>query len=166
MPRTSTEARPRTASVAAALSLAVWCGVAALRLAAPLSPPDPSAVAALPVRAILGLGVPERRATLAWWQLGRRWASGAALDPAATAATIQRIGALDPGWRTPWIYGGLMLQAQGDEASLEAARTLLHDGADRWPRDPWFPAALGVQLRDQGQVEAARAWLREARERS
>ncbi len=160
MPRTSTDLAP------VALSFTVWSILAATQLVVPPPPADATDVATLPLRSALALGVPERGATLAWWQVGRVWASGADLDPDALVATVDRIGALDPGWRTPWIYGGLMLQTQGGEASLAAAHDLLAAGAVRWPDDPWFPAALGVQLQDQGRIEEARAWLREARERS
>lgn len=107
-------------------------------------------------------GVPERRATLAWWHIGRAWADGQQLAPEVLVDSLNRIGEDDPSWRTPWIYGGLMLQTQGDAA---AAEPVLTAAAARWPDDPWFPGALGVQMADQGRLDEARAWLDEARER-
>jgi hypothetical protein len=153
----STEAR------VAGLAL-TWAALSVLRLAAPSPHASDGWTASVP--SALSFAVPERRATLLWWQVGRAWAAGEAIAPDALAATVQRIGAHDPDWRTPWIYGGLMLQATDDPRGLSAAEHLLREGAARWPDDPWFPAALGVQLQDAGRIDEARRWLRAARERS
>ncbi len=150
---------PRTSTELAAAGL-LWAALAALRLSLPA--PAPHDVATVGPAPLLAIGVPERRATWAWWQVGRAWASGADIDPTTLGRTVRTIGELDPSWRTPWIYGGLMLQALD---ALEA-EALLEDGAVRWPDDPWFPAALGVHLQDQGRVDEARRWLKAARERS
>ncbi len=143
-----------------------WLLLSALRVAGPTNAAPAGWSTSLPTHSALSLGVPERAATLTWWQLGRAWAAGAAIDSDTLAATVRSIGAQDAAWRTPWIYGGLMLQAMGDPHSLSTAETLLEEGATRWPDDPWFPAALGVQLQDAGRIDEARRWLRAARERS
>lgn len=150
---------PRTSTELAAAGL-LWAALAALRLTLPApASHDDSVVAPAP---LLAIGVPERQATWAWWQVGRTWAVGADVAPAALESAVRGIGELDPSWRIPWIYGGLMLQA----LDAPEAEPLLEEGAARWPEDPWFPAALGVHLQDQGRVDEARRWLRAARERS
>jgi len=143
-----------------------WLLLSALRVAGPTAAAHPGWSTSHPTHSVLSLGVPERAATLAWWQVGRAWASGSAVDTDALVASVRAIGARDAEWRTPWVYGGLMLQAMGDPHSLTKAEALLEEGAARWPDDPWFPAALGVQLQDAGRVDEARRWLRAARERS
>jgi hypothetical protein len=122
---------------------------------APAVPPQPSFAMTL-----LASAAPERHATWTWWALGRDWVQAGEVAPSRMTATVRRIGIDAPEWRTPWVYAGLMLQTQGDGP---AAEPLLVEGAARWPTDPWFPAALGVTLQDQGRVDEARQWLDKAR---
>ena len=155
MPRTSTDL---------VLAASLWGLLVASHVLRPPSPQGSISPWDVSVQA-LAWGSHPRSATVAWWRLGRRWTQRDPVDAQALAETVRHIGALDPRWRTPWIYGGLMLQTLDEPAAPALAEALLSEGAARWPEDPWFPAALGVHLQDQGRVEEARAWLRAARER-
>ena len=76
------------------------------------------------------------------------------------AGMIEAIAALDPGWRTPYHYGGTMLR------SIEAADASDHIfelGANAFPDDAFFPFSLGMNhylLR--GDATTAVTWIEEA----
>jgi hypothetical protein len=133
---------------------------AAVRWAAPL--PRPPTILTPAAAEVLAGGVQQRAATALWWSLCTEWVRADALDPELTLHRLHHIHRLDPTFRAPWIYGGLMLQAQGDGPS---AVPVLEAASRHFPDDPWFPAALGVQLQGQGELDDARRWLLEARRR-
>ena len=137
-----------------------WLGATAAAASSPTPTPLPPHVAGARLGSWAGLGLPARAADAAWWALSRAWVVHDRLEPSVLVPWVQRIGELDPTWSTPWVLGALMLQTQGDRS---AAAELLREAAARFPDDPWFPAALGVVLRDDGQLVEAEAWLEQAR---
>lgn len=126
-----------------------------------VAPPSPAGTPLAPVAArALALGVPERAATALWWSTSTQWVRDDRLAPAVLGDRLAALHGLDPTWSTPWIYGGLMLQTQGDR---DAARPVLEAGAAHFPDQPWFAAALGVAHADAGELDEARTWLDRAR---
>jgi hypothetical protein len=49
--------------------------------------------------------------------------------------------ALDPDWRTPHFYGGVMLRVTG---AIDASDEVLRAGMEHLPEDPFFPFSLGM----------------------
>jgi len=145
---------------AGALALCAWLAATGAAAAGPTASPSPPQSPGATLGSWATLGQPERAATAAWWSLSRAWVLHDRIDPEVLSPWIHRIGQLDPTWRTPWVVGGLMLQTQGDRA---AAAELLATASGRFPDDPWFPAARGVVLRDDGQLDESREWLERAR---
>lgn len=124
-------------------------------------PPVPTGSVLSPVVARgLALGVGPRAATLTWWATSTQWVRDDRVAAEPLQAALRAVHHDDPRWVTPWIYGGLMLQTQGDGA---AAVPVLEEAAAHFPDARWFPAALGVAHHDADELEAARAWLDRAR---
>ncbi len=76
------------------------------------------------------------------------------------AGMIRAVAALDPDWRTPYVYGGGMLRVLHDADGSDA---VFYEAMYALPDDPYFPFALGMNqylLRDD-PVGAAR-WLAKA----
>ncbi len=142
------------------LCLGMWCLATLSRASVPL--PQVGSPLTPVVAELLAAGEPARAATLLWASTATHWVADGRLDPAVTLDALEAIYRLDPAWEGPWIYAGLMLQTQGDGP---AAIPLLSQAAEHFPSQTWFPAALGVAHLDQGELEAARAWLDEARGR-
>jgi len=142
----------------------VFAGWAVATVAAAVTPasvhPPATAPGALAVWGALGES--PRAATMVWWSLARSWVRHDALPAHVLHDGAARIHQLDPTWRTPWVIGGLMLQTQGDR---DGAVALLQDAAERFPNDPWFPAAAAVVLRDAGDHDEALQWLQQSRAR-
>ncbi|MCK6523224.1 tetratricopeptide repeat protein [Myxococcota bacterium] len=95
---------------------------------------------------------------------GERWNTTG--DPAWVewlSRTVLGICQIDPRWRTPYFYGGVMLRVLGD---YEGSTTVMKLGSENLPNDPWFPFSVGMNLYIQGgdREEAAR-WVAEAARR-
>lgn len=54
---------------------------------------------------------------------------------------VETVNALDPQWRTPWFYGGVMLRVEGD---IDGADAIFEGGAAHLPDDPFFPFSVGM----------------------
>ena len=79
------------------------------------------------------------------------------------ASVLEGVNALDPAWRTPYIYGGGMLNASGQR---EAASQLYERCASALPEDYWCPFARGMNdLLYNDDPAAASRWLAIAAER-
>lgn len=101
------------------------------------------------------------RATLIF---GERFASDdGALWQAWLASVIEVVTHLDPGWRTPYTYGGGMLSAIG----LTAEAAEVYERCSReLPRDYWCPFSRGMNdLLYNDDPAAAARWLELAAER-
>jgi hypothetical protein len=73
---------------------------------------------------------------------------------------IEAVCTLDPGWRTPYFYGGSMLRASGD---IAASDLIFEAGRANLPDDPYFPFSLGMNAYLYRQDHAAAAaFLEEA----
>ncbi len=75
---------------------------------------------------------------------------------------VHTANALDPRWRTPYFYGGLLLRAAGD---LPASDRILEAGAAAFPQDWFFPAnrAMNAYLHEDDPGAAA-TWMARAAE--
>lgn len=73
------------------------------------------------------------------------------------AKMIECVVELDPKWRTPHFYGGVMLRVTG---STELSTEVFKSGAENLPDDPYFPFSVGMNyyLLDEDFEEAA-VWL-------
>ncbi len=126
--------------------------------------PD-SADAELPRSEVLrwgAIGHSEQAASIVWVHTSARWADDRHLAPEALLRAVGDIGDLDPQWLTPWIYGALMLEAQGDRSSHEA---LLVEAASRHGDAAVFPYALAMSHRARGDFSGAAAWMELAADR-
>lgn len=76
---------------------------------------------------------------------------------------IRAINHLDPDWRTPYFYGGMFLRVIED---IEGSDAVFAAGAAAFPRDAFFPFALGMNAYlYRKDVEAAARWVGEASNR-
>ena len=77
--------------------------------------------------------------------------------------TVLGVCQIDPRWRTPYFYGGVMLRVLGD---YEGSTAVMKLGSESLPDDPWFPFSVGMNLYIQGgdREESAR-WVAEAARR-
>jgi hypothetical protein len=76
------------------------------------------------------------------------------------AGMIEAIAALDPGWKTPYHYGGTMLRSI---EAVDASDHIFELGAEAFPDDAYFPFSLGMNhylLR--GDAPTAVVWIEEA----
>jgi hypothetical protein len=70
---------------------------------------------------------------------------------------ILAIDALDPGWRTPYFYGGTMLRGIG---AIDASDAVFLAAMEHLPDDPYFPFALGMNhYLQRGDLERAIHWI-------
>lgn len=74
--------------------------------------------------------------------------------------SIDAVTALDPDWRTPYFYGGVMLRVVG---AIDASTAVFTEGAEAMPDDPFFPFSVGMNhyLHDHDPEQAA-YWLERA----
>ncbi|MEY3214017.1 MAG: hypothetical protein RIT28_4498 [Pseudomonadota bacterium] len=95
---------------------------------------------------------------------GERWNTTG--DPAWVewlSRTVLGICQIDPRWRTPYFYGGVMLRVLGD---YEGSTAVMKLGSENLPEDPWFPFSVGMNLYIQGgDREEASRWIAEAARR-
>jgi hypothetical protein len=78
-------------------------------------------------------------------------------------SVIDTVSHLDPGWRTPYLYGGGMLSAVG---LTEAAAGVYERCTAALPKDYWCPFARGMNdFLYQDDPEGAARWLKLAAER-
>ncbi len=111
------------------------------------------------------LGMETHLADLLWVRtvltFGERWE--AEPDPAWQewlARMIEAITVLDPTWRTPYFYGGVMLRVTGDH---EGSNRILLRGHEALPDDYFFPFAIGMShYLEFDDAEAAYEWLNKA----
>jgi tetratricopeptide (TPR) repeat protein len=77
--------------------------------------------------------------------------------------TVLGVCQIDPRWRTPYFYGGVMLRVLGD---YEGSTAVMKLGSENLPEDPWFPFSVGMNLYIQGgDREEASRWVAEAARR-
>jgi tetratricopeptide (TPR) repeat protein len=77
--------------------------------------------------------------------------------------TVIGVCQIDPRWRTPYFYGGVMLRVLGD---YEGSTAVMKLGSENLPEDPWFPFSVGMNLYIQGgDREEASRWVAEAARR-
>lgn len=71
--------------------------------------------------------------------------------------SIRAITALDPRWRTPYVYGGIMLKVVG---APEVSTEIFKLGSERLPNDYYLPFSVGMNyyLEESNNEEAAE-WL-------
>jgi len=70
---------------------------------------------------------------------------------------ILAIAALDPGWRTPYVYGGTMLRGIG---AIDASDEVFLTAIEQIPDDAYFPFALGMNYYLQREdLEQAIHWI-------
>lgn len=95
---------------------------------------------------------------------GERWNSTG--DPAWVewlSRTVLGVCQIDPRWRTPYFYGGVMLRVLGD---YEGSTAVMKLGANNMPNDPFFPFSVGMNLyMNGGDREEAARWVAEAARR-
>ncbi|MCK6513745.1 tetratricopeptide repeat protein [Myxococcota bacterium] len=77
--------------------------------------------------------------------------------------TVLGICQIDPRWRTPYFYGGVMLRVLGDYDGSTAVMKL---GSENLPNDPFFPFSVGMNLYlNGGDREESARWVAEAARR-
>lgn len=95
---------------------------------------------------------------------GERWGQGSSGNWGPwMAGMVVAITELDPGWRTPYFYGGVMLRLLED---VDSSDIVFKAGAEAFPDDPFFPFAVGMNaylLRHD--TAAAARWVRIAADR-
>ncbi len=116
---------------------------------------------------IISMGYHEVVADLFWIRsvlvFGERWEKD---DPAEwgpwLAGLLKAIVELDPGWRTPYFYGGTMLRVIED---IDSSNEIFLAATQALPDDPFFPFALGMNayLYQDDPMAAAR-WISRAAE--
>jgi hypothetical protein len=73
---------------------------------------------------------------------------------------IEAVVICDPEWRTPYVYGGSMLEVVG---AVELADEIYLRGRDALPDEFWFSFALGMNAyMEHDDSQAASSWLKEA----
>lgn len=79
------------------------------------------------------------------------------------AGGVLAVNTLDPGWRTPYAYGGGMLRAIG---AIDGSSAVFERCTEALPADGWCPFARGMNayLHEKDRAMAAR-WIRIAAER-
>ena len=78
------------------------------------------------------------------------------------ARMIDTTVALDPHWRTPLFFGGVMLRVAGD---TDNAIDVFGRGTESFPEDPYFPFAIGMtHYMHTGDFDAAGMWVGRAAE--
>ncbi len=138
-----------------------WVALVAVLLAASLrvGAARPSYDAAPPgfaVATVASLGHETLAASGVWMRTVDLFVAEA-IETDRINAGVRTATALDPNWRIPWVYGALMLQAQGDYANQEA---LLYDAMAFHPHEAWFPYALGMsRLEHYNDPQGAADWL-------
>lgn len=77
--------------------------------------------------------------------------------------TVLGICQIDPRWRTPYFYGGVMLRVLGD---YEGSTAVMKLGSENLPNDPFFPFSVGMNLYlNGGDREESARWVAEAARR-
>ncbi|MCB9792963.1 MAG: hypothetical protein H6741_09570 [Alphaproteobacteria bacterium] len=77
--------------------------------------------------------------------------------------SIEGITELDPRWRTPYFFGGVMLRLVGE---IDASTEIFKRGAEALPEDPFFPFSVGMNYyMHHGDPEEAARWVEMAAER-
>jgi tetratricopeptide (TPR) repeat protein len=77
--------------------------------------------------------------------------------------TVLGICQIDPRWRTPYFYGGVMLRVLGD---YEGSTAVMKLGSEKLPNDPFFPFSVGMNLYlNGGDREESARWVAEAARR-
>lgn len=103
---------------------------------------------------------PARAATAVWASTVLHGTVAHPGDPATLRRGIADASGLDETFVAPVAYGSRMVLRAGD---LDGSLALLEEGHARWPRDPWFPWLIGMQLwKEAGRPEQAAPWLRRA----
>ncbi len=112
--------------------------------------------------ALASSGFEEPLADVLWVRavitFGERWEH----DPGSEWVTwlttmIDAINTLDPRWRTPYFYGGILLRVLGE---VDASDRVFQRGAEAMPEDWFFPFSVGMNyfvVRDD--LENAAVWL-------
>jgi hypothetical protein len=138
------------------LGLVAWIAANGARLGAAPTTPTASFLPPPAVLHVASVGHPRAAASLLWTDLSARWAAQARLPADVLSTGVRTIGALDPEWTTPWVYGALMLEAQGDRDAHEALLALAMDvHAD----EHVFPYMLGMSRLSRGDRVGAATWL-------
>lgn len=104
-------------------------------------PASPTAQPSPEVLRVLTVDRPTVAASLLWMETVRRFVESPDTSAAWVREGVPTTGALDPAFRSPWIYGALMLEAVGD---IEGHEQLLEQANSAHPTEPWFAFRLGV----------------------
>lgn len=107
-------------------------------------------------------GQEEPIADLLWVRavltFGERWEHDPGQEWVTWLSTmIQAINVLDPPWRTPYFYGGILLRVLGD---VDGSDAVFRQGAEALPDDWFFPFSVGMNyflVRDDPKTAAE--WL-------
>ncbi len=125
--------------------------------------PDPTATK------LAASGFENALASLIWLRAGLVYGAEVEVGGRAPAdltpwfeGMVRTANALDPKWRTPYFYGGLLLRAAGD---LPGSDRILEAGAAAFPQDWFFPAnrAMNAYLHEDDPAAAA-VWMARAAE--
>ena len=74
------------------------------------------------------------------------------------AKMLDAVTTLDPHWRTPYFYGGVMLRITGD---YDGSTALFTKGHEALPEDHFFPFAVGINhYLGKEDAEQAAHWVR------
>lgn len=78
-----------------------------------------------------------------------------------TRTVLKTVATLDPGWRTPFFYGGSMLRLLED---IEGSDEIFGDGMESFPEDAYFPfsIAMNAYLVHQDMAKAVKFLKRAA----
>jgi hypothetical protein len=133
--------------------------------------PDPAAIRAA------ALGQPTALSDLLWVRVTLNFAD-LVDSPDRDAlpwlsAMLESVVALDPGWRTPYFYGGSMLRVLDD---IDASDRIFQQACAAFPLDPYFPFSVGMnaflyrkdpetaaaRLSQAAELPGAPAWYRAA----
>lgn len=75
-------------------------------------------------------------------------------------ATLDAVTALDPGWRTPYFYGGVFMRVLGD---IDGSDRVFGAGMSALPSDPFFPFSIGMNAYlHRGDSEVAAEMMKHA----
>lgn len=79
------------------------------------------------------------------------------------AVSISGIAELDPKWRTPYFFGGVMLRLVGE---IDASTEIFKRGSEALPEDSFFPFSVGMNYyMHYGDPEEAARWVEIAAQR-
>ena len=121
-----------------------------------------------PTLKVASMGFQEPLADLLWFRavllFGERWGKDATAGWGPwMRGMVEAITVLDPGWRTPYFYGGMFLRVMED---VDGSDAIFEAASDAFPDDAFFPFALGMNaFLIRKDATAAARWVKVAAER-